>query len=208
MSKLIHLFLFDIKLLRYLYSLPFVVHILCMILIINFGSSSDSPFTSYTIVQGIAVPIAGWHLVFLYASLYDNGAKEALINYYRKVIIIDIVRYMLLHAIFILLLIFLTIKINGVEFFNSVLSIHLLILFVFYQIVGIAILSATRSLEISLGIIATYTFMEVVTQGTFMPWPHLFIFEEPVINIWLILTFISLGVGILVSIYQIWREFK
>lgn len=121
---------------------------------------------------------------------------------------IDILRYMILHAIFLIILVFFIIKINGLEFFSSILSTHLFMLFVLYQIVGIALLSSTKSLEISLGIIATYTFMEVVTQGTFMPWPHLFIFEEPLQDIWLLLTFVFLGLGILLSGVQLWREFK
>jgi hypothetical protein len=208
MTKLIHLFKFDIKLLRYLYSFPFVAYALCVLLMLTFGSRSDDPFMPYIVVQGIAVPIAGWHLVFLYNSLYEEGARETLIVYYRKVLVIDIIRYALLHAIFISLLVGLTAWINGPDFFTSTLIVHLIMLFIFYQIVGIAVLSAIYSLDITLAIVATYTFMEVVTQGTFMPWPHLFIFEEPISDFWTGLTLLSLGAGILLSAIQLWRKFK
>ncbi|PLR76328.1 hypothetical protein CU633_16705 [Bacillus sp. V3-13] len=208
MTKLIHLFTFDIKLLRYLYSFPFVAYALCVFLMLFFEARSDDPFMPYIVVQGIAVPMAGWHLVFLYSSLYEEGAKETLIVYYRKVLMIDILRYTLLHALFISLLVRLTYTMNGPDFFTSTIIVHLILLFIFYQIVGIAILSAANSLDITLAIIATYTFMEVVTQGTFMPWPHLFLFKEPIGDIWLQLTFFFLTAGILLSAFQLWRKFK
>ncbi len=85
MNKLIHLFKFDAKLLGYLYSFPFVIYVLCMLLMLSFAARSNDPFMPYIVVQGIAVPIAGWHIVFLYNSLYEEGATETLLPYYRKV---------------------------------------------------------------------------------------------------------------------------
>ncbi len=208
MNKLVHLFIFDIKLLRFFYSFPFVSYALCVLLMLTVGIRSDAPFMPYIFVQSIAVSMAGWHLVFLYSSLYEEGAKETLIVYYRKLLIIDIMRYALLHSIFISLLVGLTVWINGTDFFTSTLIVHLILLFVFYQLVGVAILSVTNSLDITLAIVTTYTFMEVATQGTFMPWPHLFLFMEPSDDIWLRLTFLSLGVGIVISIVLLWRKFK
>ncbi|MDQ0341091.1 hypothetical protein J2S00_003935 [Caldalkalibacillus uzonensis] len=208
MTKFIHLFTFDIKLLRYLYFFPFVTYVLCALFMFITGARSDDPYMPYIFVQGIAVPLAGWHLIFLYSSLYEEGAKETLIVYYRKVLITDIIRYSLLHGIFISLLVGLTTWINGPDFFTGTLMMHLILLFIFFQMVGLAILSATNSLDITLAIVATYTLVEVVTQGTFMPWPHLFIFEEPIRDIQLGLTFLSLGAGILLSTTQLWWAFK
>jgi hypothetical protein len=175
---------------------------------LNIEAWSDDPFLPYIFVQGIAVPMAGWHLVFLYNSLYEEGAKDTLIVYYRKILIIDIIRYALLHAFFISLLVGLTVSMNGLDIFTGTLIVHLIMLFIFYQIVGIAILSTTNNLDITLAIVATYTFMEVATQGTFMPWPHLFLFEEPISDIWLGLTFLSLGTGTLLFAIQLWRKFR
>ncbi len=84
---------------------------------------------------------------------------------------------------FVFLLVGLTVWLNGTQFFTVPLIIHLMMLFIFYQIVGLAVLSAVKSLDVALAIIAMYTFMEVATQGTFMPWPHIFIFDEPVDSI-------------------------
>lgn len=208
MTKLLHLFTFDIKLLRYIYSFPFVAYALTVLLMFTVGARTGDPFTPYIFVQGIAVSIAGWHVIFLYNSLYEEGAKETLIVYYRKLLTLDIIRYALLHAIFVLLLVGLTIWMNGPDFYTSTLIVHLIMLFIFYQIVGLAILSATNSLDITLAIVTTYTFMELATQGTFMPWPHLFIFEEPIDDIWIRLTFLSLGAGIILSAIQLWQKFK
>jgi hypothetical protein len=172
------------------------------------GLRTSNPFLPHIFIQGIAVPMAGWHLIFLYNSLFEEGATETLIVYYRKVLIIDILRYVLLHLIFISLLVVLVFGINGKEFFTDILIVHLILLFLFYQLIGIAILSITNSLEITLAILSTYTFMEVVTQGTFMPWPHLFIFGEPIGDIWQYLTFVSLIVGVTLSLIQLWIKFK
>lgn len=208
MTKLIHLFTFDIKLLRHLYGFPLIAYILCALLMLTVGKSSGTPFMPYIFLEGIAIPMAGWHLVFLYNSLYEEGANETLIVYYRNVIIIDIMRYMFLHAIFIGLLVGVAIWINGLDFFTNIIIVHLVLLFVFYQLIGVAILSVTKSLDITLALIVTYTFMEVATQGTFMPWPHLFLFHEPYGDMWLVLTYLSLGIGILLAVIQLWRRFK
>ncbi|GIW50571.1 MAG: hypothetical protein KatS3mg080_1182 [Anoxybacillus sp.] len=208
MNKLIHLFKFDAKLLGYLYSFPFVIYVLCMLLMLSFAARSNDPFMPYIVVQGIAVPIAGWHIVFLYNSLYEEGATETLLPYYRKVFFIDIIRYAALHGMFVFLLVGLTVWLNGTQFFTVPLIIHLMMLFIFYQIVGLAVLSAVRSLDVALAIIAMYTFMEVATQGTFMPWPHIFIFREPVDSISMFLPLFWLIIGVFLSIVQIWRTFK
>ncbi|KHF27252.1 hypothetical protein LR68_03948 [Anoxybacillus sp. BCO1] len=208
MNKLIHLFKFDAKLLGYLYSFPFVIYVLCMLLMLSFAARSNDPFMPYIVVQGIAVPIAGWHIVFLYNSLYEEGATETLLPYYRKVFFIDIIRYAALHGMFVFLLVGLTVWLNGTQFFTVPLIIHLMMLFIFYQIVGLAVLSAVKSLDVALAIIAMYTFMEVATQGTFMPWPHIFIFREPVDSISMFLPLFWLIIGVFLSIVQIWRTFK
>ncbi|OSX54649.1 hypothetical protein [Anoxybacillus ayderensis] len=208
MNKLIHLFKFDAKLLGYLYSFPFVIYVLCMLLMLSFAARSNDPFMPYIVVQGIAVPIAGWHIVFLYNSLYEEGATETLLPYYRKVFFIDIIRYTVSHGTFVFLLVGLTVWLNGTQFFTVPLIIHLMMLFVFYQIVGLAVLSAVKSLDVALAIIAMYTFMEVATQGTFMPWPHVFIFREPVDSISMFLPLFWLVIGIFLSVAQIWRTFK
>lgn len=208
MNKLIHLFKFDIKLLGYLYSFPFFIYVLCMLLMLSFAARSNDPFMPYIVVQGIAVPIAGWHIVFLYNSLYEEGATETLLPYYRKAFFIDIIRYAALHGMFVFLLVGLTVWLNGTQFFTVPLIIHLMMLFIFYQIVGLAVLSAVKSLDVALAIIAMYTFMEVATQGTFMPWPHIFIFREPVDSISMFLPLFWLIIGVFLSIVQIWRTFK
>ncbi|KLR72102.1 hypothetical protein ABH20_18215, partial [Geobacillus sp. T6] len=88
-----HHFSFDRRLLGRLYWFPFLVYGLCVGLMAVLSARSDEPFLPYTVIQGIAVPIAGWHLVFLYRHLYDEGAKDALVWHYRKAVVFDLVRY-------------------------------------------------------------------------------------------------------------------
>lgn len=86
--------------------------------------------------------------------------------------------------------------------------IHLLLLFLFYQLIGVALLTIVKSLEIAVSIYAIYTVTEVVTLVDFLPWPHLFIFEEVFYDVWLFLKFFFLGIGIILSVVQLIRTFR
>ncbi|MFC0299080.1 hypothetical protein [Geobacillus jurassicus] len=206
-KTIIHLFRFDRRLLGSLYVFPFLVYGLCVALMLVFAARSDEPFLPYTVVQGIAVPIAGWHIVFLYSHLYEEGAKEALLWHYRKTVVIDLLRHAVLHGGCLLLLVIVTLWINGTAFLTAPILVHLFLLFLFYQLIGLAMLSVFRSLDVALSVIAVYTFMEVATQGTFMPWPHLFLFQAPTDSLSLLLPILWLGAGIVISVILIGREF-
>jgi len=208
MIKILHLFLFDLKLLRVTYFFPFIAYAVCLVLLFSVGIPSDEPFLSYVFIQGIAISMAGWHIIFVYHALYEEGAEEALMPYYRKIVWWDLLRYAVLHGLFIGGFLVVIGFINGFSFYTTIILAHFLLLFLFYQVAGIALLTFTKNMELTLAVLVTYTFMEVVTQGTFMPWPHLFLFLPPIIDVWLYLTFISLGLGIFVSLFQIWRVFK
>ncbi|WP_252181507.1 hypothetical protein [Geobacillus thermoleovorans] len=93
-----HHFSFDRRLLGRLYWFPFLAYGLCVGWMVIFSVRSDEAFLPYTVIQGMAVPIAGWHLVFLYRHLYDEGAKEALLWHYRKAVVLDLLRYAVLHG--------------------------------------------------------------------------------------------------------------
>lgn len=207
MGKLKHHFQFDILLLKGIYIIPFVLYLLTLVLMLL--SYPEASYLPYIFLQGIAIPAAGLHLAFLYSSIYDDGAMDILIPYYRKNIVYDLLRYGLLHGCVILLLTILLVLVKGTEFFNTSIVIHLLLLFVFYQLIGVALLTIVQSLEIAIAIYAIYTVTEVVTLGNFLPWPHLFILEEVIFyDIWMFLKFFFLGIGIILSIIQIVRTFK
>ncbi|WP_078557270.1 hypothetical protein [Bacillus alkalicellulosilyticus] len=208
MNKLIHFFRFDIKLLGYMYIIPFSTYLLCVFIMLYMSMKSESPYMVYVALQGIAVPIAGCHLILLYSNVFEIPAEETLVYYYRKVLLYDIIRYGVLHFIFILLLVGITLWLNGISFLTPILIIHLIMLFIFYQIFGLAILCFTRNLDITVALLATYTFIEVITQGTFMPWPHVFFFEEPNSLVLITLTFLSLIIGIICSVVLLWKRFK
>ncbi|KJE27757.1 putative membrane protein [Geobacillus kaustophilus] len=202
-----HHFSFDRRLLGRLYWFPFLVYGLCVGLMGILSARSDEPFLPYTVIQGMAVPIAGWHLVFLYRHLYDEGAKEALLWHYRKAVVFDLVRYAVLHGGCIVLLVAAVIWIHGTMFLTAPVLVHLFLLFSFYQLIGLALLGVFGSLDVALSVISVYTFMEVVTQGTFMPWPHLFLFQAPADSLSLLLPMMWLGAGIVIAAILIGREF-
>src|SRR5699024_5520521 len=115
--------------------------------------------------------------VFLYSSIYDEGATDTLLPYYRKNIVYDFLRYGIFHGLIILFLTIVLILVMGIEFFNFLMVIHLILLFLFYQIIGVGLLTLVKSLEIVIAIIAMYTVMEMSTiiLENYLPWPHIFI---------------------------------
>lgn len=208
MNKLKYHFQFDFQLIKGIYTIPFIGYLLTLVLMfISYPEGSNLP---YIFLQGIAIPLAGLHLVFLYSSIYDEGATDTLLPYYSKNIAYDFLRYGIFHGLIILLLMILLIFAMGIGFFNFIMIIHLILLFVFYQLIGVGLLTLVKSLEIAIAIIAMYTVIEISTVilENYLPWPHLFIFEKAYYNISLFLTFFFLITGILLSIAQIVRTFK
>lgn len=206
--KIKHHFAFDVHLLRFIYFIPFICYIIVLLLMVMGYLNSTDKYLPYIFLQGIAVPISGLHMVFLYSYIYDDGAKETLLPYYKHNLMYDLMRYSMMHGFILILFILLLNWMNGIVFLSVIMLMHLLLLFIFYQLIGIALLTLFESLELSIAIYATYTLTEVITQGTFLPWPHIFIFEEPYLDIWLTLTFFFLILGIALSIAQLLRAFK
>ncbi|GIN72624.1 hypothetical protein J14TS2_30990 [Bacillus sp. J14TS2] len=206
MNKLKHHFQFDIRLLKGIYIIPFVGYLLTLLLMLL--SYPEESYLPYIFLQGIAIPAAGLHVVFLYSSIYDEGAPDTLIPYYKKNIAYDLLRYGLLHGFIILLLTSLLIWVKGSEFLDMIMVLHLLLLFIFYQLIGLALLTIIKSLEISIAINAIYTVTEVVSLGNFFPVLHLFIFEDFFHDIWLYLKLFLLFIGIVLSVVQLVRAFK
>lgn len=208
MNKLKYHFQFDFQLIKGIYIIPFIGYLLTLILMfISYSAGDNLP---YIFLQGIAIPVAGLHLVFLYSSIYDEGATDTLLPYYRKNIVYDFLRYGIFHGLIILLLTIVLVFVMGIEFFNFITIIHLILLFVFYQIIGVGLLTLVKSLEIAIAIIAMYTVMEISTiiLENYLPWPHIFIFGIAYYDSSLFLVFSFLITGILLSIVQIVRTFK
>lgn len=208
MKKIKHYFTFDISLLKGVYFIPFIGYFIGIFLMVIGYVKSNDPYLPYIFLQGITIPVSGLHMVFLYSSIYDEGAKETLLPYYKRNLLYDLLRYSMLHGFILLLLTFLLMWMNEIAFFDTIIIIHLILLFIFFQLIGVTLLSLLESLELSIAIYATYTLTEVITQGNFMPWPHLFLFEEPFLNIWLILTILFLILGIALSIVQLIRALR
>lgn len=194
------------KLLGFLYYFPFVLYIMTALLILFV--KTENPYINYIFLQGVAISMSGLHLVLLYSSLYEDGATDTLKYYYRKVVVLDIIRYFIIHSVCNSLLFTLIIGKYGTSFITGKLIIHLFLLFIFFQLIGLALLMATKSIEISISFIVSYTLVEILTLGTFMPWPHLFLFKEPFDVIWYNFTIFSLITGILFSVIQLWMSFS
>ncbi|MFB4159039.1 hypothetical protein ACE1TF_04070 [Geomicrobium sp. JSM 1781026] len=199
-------FSFDYKVIGMSYAIPFVSYVLCIMIILSDSSSSD-PYFGYAFLQGMAIPLAGVHTVFLYKYVLEDGAFETLVPLHRKRIYVDVMRYTLLHGGIVFALLMLLVYVNGSQFFTIEKTVHIVALFIFYQLIGLALLTFIRNFEISVAVVGMYTFIEVVTRGEFMPWPRIFIFYDPFLYDmqW---KFFFIGLGIVLSLIQIIRTFS
>jgi membrane protein implicated in regulation of membrane protease activity len=71
----------------------------------------------------------------------------------------------------------------------------------FYMFFGTSLIVLIKNIEISLTIIIIYTVLEVVTLGEFMPWPHIFLFEPPVWDLFLLRKFVILSITVIVLMF-------
>ena len=209
MYKLRHLFQFDFKLLKIFVLLPVFATVIAYVWISHYSVAySDDLLFSYHMIQGLVIPLSGIPLIFVYSYIFEKGAKETLIPYYRNVILIDIFRGALFNGLIVSGITWFLLYSVGMEFFTREIFLHLILLFVFFQLVGIALLTVFESVEVVLTILVAVPFTDMVTQGTFLPPPHLFIFMDTLFSpLWLNVTYIFLGVGIIWSVVRLYRTF-
>lgn len=127
------------------------------------------------VIQTTFIPWIAWTVILHFQPIFDEGAYDTLVPYYRKWLVMDILRFLLLYFVGYLVLTG-TLLFNGVDIPTVVFLHHteLILLFLFF---GMTLILWTKRFEYALSLLLMYTLLEVVTKGQFMPWPHVFQFE-------------------------------
>lgn len=149
----------------------------CASLLIVIRDSSEL-YLSIQIVHSLYLPWISWSVILYFQPLYDTGAYYTLIPHYRKWIGVNYVFLFTLYVIGYLLLLF---NIDGASRLiqtNPFILIHHLLLLTLFWSIGAGLVLLLKSFEYAIALVLTYTLIEIITRGEFMPWPHIFYFHE------------------------------
>ncbi|MBS2772133.1 hypothetical protein PNH38_06195 [Anoxybacillus rupiensis] len=199
-------FTFDRKTMGGAFFVPPAMFALSLLLILLIPRKSQSIYDNVIIIQGLFIPFSGWCLTYRFGEMYEDGAQETLVPYYAKWFWADVFRYFFVHMLGVVLLSIALGWKYGASSLSPLNMIHFVILTLFYLFFSTTLIVLVKNVDISLTVIFIYTVLEVATLGTFMPWPHIFLFDPPVWDPFFIskLTVLSLAVLLLVSITVVW----
>lgn len=173
--RILRIQLFEWKYQRFLGIIPLLVF--CTSLLFVMRDSSELHL-SIQIVHSLYLPWISWSVILYFQPLYDTGAYYTLIPHYRKWIGFNFVFLVTLYVMGYLILLF---SIDGafrLLQINPLILVHHLLLLTLFWWIGAGLVLLLKSFEYAIALVLTYTLIEVITRGEFMPWPHIFYFNE------------------------------
>lgn len=177
--NLYYYFKFDYKNAGNIYFLPLFILLISVLVLFLDKKDNEQIYNIVIAFQGTYLPVSGWALMYRIKEVYEEGAYEVLIPYYAKNIIFDISRYYALHLIGIVLwIICFSIKYD-ISIIWPINIVHFLLLSLFFMLFGTVLMVVIKNIEFSLTIFFIYVIIEVATLGEYMPWPHVFLFQNP-----------------------------
>lgn len=129
-------------------------------------------------IQTLYLPWISWSAILYFQPLHDQGAYYTLVPFYRRWFSFNLITLIVIYGVGYLILI---ISLSGAFELvktNPIIIIHHILLLFLYWGLGSALILITRSFEYSSSLVFTYTLIESITRGEFMPWPHIFQFNE------------------------------
>ena len=130
------------------------------------------------LVHTLYLPWIAWSSLLYFQPLYDIGAYDTLIPYYRKWVGFHAASFVIFYSGGYLVLLS---QIDGAFPLireNAIVLAHHALLLLLYGTVGASLIVWMKSFEYAATIFVTYTLIEIVTRGEFMPWPHIFYFNS------------------------------
>lgn len=177
--NLYYYFKFDFKNAGIIFFLPLFIWIISVLVLLLDTKDHEQIYNIVIVFQGTYLPVSGWALMYRLKEVYEEGAYEVLTPYYAKNILFDISRYYGLHLIGI----FLWIACFSIKYDISILwpinIVHFLLLSLFFLLFSSVLMVLIKNIEFSLTIFFIYVIIEVATLGEYMPWPHIFLFHNP-----------------------------
>lgn len=173
--RLLRIQLFEWRYQRLLGIIPLFVFCTSLLVIVR---DSSELHLNIQIVHSLYLPWISWSVILYFQPLYDTGAYYTLIPHYRKWISLKFVFLFTFYVMGYLLLLF---NIDGAFRLlqtNPLILVHHLLLLTLFWWLGAALVLLLKSFEYAIALVLTYTLIEVITRGEFMPWPHIFYFHE------------------------------
>ncbi|WP_100012144.1 hypothetical protein [Lentibacillus sediminis] len=191
-------FRFDMKTMGVIFFVPVVMFAFSLSIIVLAPGIVDDRYNNIVVIQGLFIPFSCWWILYRLSEMYEEGAQETLVPYYSKRFPVDFFRYFFLHVIGLAVLCSILIIKYDASILTGINVLHFIILTLFYMLLGTSLIVLIKNVEISLTIIMIYTVLEVITQGDYMPWPHVFLFDPPINGPFLPIKLSVLGVAVIV----------
>lgn len=172
-------FRFDQKTMGLTFYIPIIMFMISLLIILTPQLVSDA-YSNIIVIQGLFIPFSSWWVIYRLGEIYEDGAQETLIPYYSKRFLNDFFRYFAVNMAGVLILCSIFVVKYDDNLLASLNIIHFIILILFFMLLGSSLIVLIKNVEISLTIIMIYTVLEVITQGDYMPWPHVFLFDPPI----------------------------
>lgn len=128
--------------------------------------------------QLILIPIFSIWIMYIFKDFYENNLKDLLFSYPISVFTLGVKKVILL-TFFSYFIIFPLILIDDNILNMIFLYFSQLSLFVS---LGFLLITITKNFELSLTLTLSYIVIELLTKGSFVPWPHVIIFETENLN--------------------------
>lgn len=175
---------FDIKSMRGIFWIPFVVMMLCLLYFIYLTSDQTlDVLLALPVFEFIVVPLSSWWIIYLFYDYYENHALEVLLSYPVSEAGHGFFRILLFTFLYTIVTLFLM---GYLVLFSDASLLLLLLQYVpqYFFFAGLSFLCMTlfQNIGVTLTVIAFYTATEFLTGGHLIPWYHVFFFNEDLLT--------------------------
>ncbi|MEH7314907.1 hypothetical protein [Priestia megaterium] len=166
-------YIFDVKSMGSIFIVPLLIITIYTLIIglVPLGFlRGEVVFLSFQI---LIVPISSWWITYFLFEVYQQNAEEILVNYYKRFLLQEMLRFFLLFIVAVLP-IWSIISLKYTTIFSwEILLLHICQI-VFFMALSMFITIFLKSTEASLAFISLYCSVEAITSGQLIPWFHIF----------------------------------
>ena len=177
---------FDIRSMRGMFWIPFVVMIFCLLYFIYLTSNQTLDILlALPVFEFIIVPLSSWWIIYLFYDYYENHALEVLLSYPVSEAEHGFFRILFFIFLYTIVTLFLM---GYIVLFSDASLLLLLLQYVpqYFFFAGLSFLCMTlfQNIGVTLTVIAFYTATEFLTGGHLIPWYHVFFYHQQLLDLY------------------------
>ena len=172
--KIFYLFKYELKP-KFLFPVILPVSLVTVFLYLT---SSINLYEFKLLNQGFLIPIFGIWIISVYKEFYEDSLKELLYCYPITIFQLG-VKKVLIMICFSFILIFPMTLFDENIYHSLLLYLSQISLFISF---GFLLITVTKNFEVAMTFILLYVSTEFLTNGSFVPWPHIFVFEASLLE--------------------------